>query len=182
MELDEHALIEQAKQDPKRFGPIYEKYHEPIFRFVYARIGQLEASKDVTSSVFYKALANLKKYQVRGLSFSSWLYRIALNECYDFFRSGKKHRTVALDDYMGVNLLEELQFGDSEQEAWMNSLPVLLESLEPKDLELIEMRFFEGKSFKEAADILDITENNAKTRSYRLLEKMRKEVKKLVVK
>jgi RNA polymerase sigma-70 factor, ECF subfamily len=83
---------------------------------------------------------------------------------------------------LGVDLLDELQFGDGEQEVWMNSLPVLLESLEPKDLELIEMRFFEAKSFKEAADILGITENNAKTRTYRLLEKMRKEVKNLVIK
>jgi RNA polymerase sigma-70 factor, ECF subfamily len=182
VELDEHALIELAKKDPGRFGPVYEKYHEPIFRFVYSRIGQLEASKDVTSSVFYKALANLKKYRDRGLSFSSWLYRIALNECYDFFRAKKKHRIVALDDYLAASLMEELQFDDGAKEAWMNSLPVLLESLGPRDLELIEMRFFEGKSFREVAEILDMTENNAKTRTYRLLEKMNKEVKKLVSK
>lgn len=175
--LDEQLIIEQSKKDPRRFSPIYEKYHEQIFRFVYSRIGQLEASKDITSSVFYKALAHIRKYKDQGLSFSSWLYRIAVNECYDHFRAQKKHRTVALEDYMHVDLLDEMQLDEDEKETWMNSLPSLLETLEQKDLELIELRFFESKSFKEAGEILDITENNAKTRTYRILARIKKEVK-----
>ncbi len=177
--LDERLIIEQSKKDPKRFSAIYEKYHEPIFRFVYSRIGQLEASKDITSSVFYKALAHIRKYKDQGLSFSSWLYRIAVNECYDFFRAQKKYRTVALEDYMHADLLDELQLEENEKEIWMNSLPGLLETLEPKDLELIELRFFEAKSFREVGYILGITENNAKTRTYRVLGRMRKEVRNL---
>jgi len=177
--LDEHLVIEQSKKDPRKFSPIYEKYHEPIFRFVYSRVGQLEASKDITSSVFYKALAHIRKYKDQGLSFSSWLYRVAVNECYDYFRAEKKYRTVALEDYMHVDLLDELQLEEDEKEIWMNSLPSLLETLDQKDLELIELRFFESKSFKEAGEILDITENNAKTRTYRILARIKKEVKKL---
>ncbi len=177
VELDEQLIIEQSKKDPKRFGAIYEKYHEPIFRFVYSRVGQLEASKDITSSVFYKALAHIRKYRDQGLSFSSWLYRIAVNECYDFFRAQKKYRTVALEDYMHADLLEELQLEEDEKEIWMNSLPSLLESLDSKDLELIELRFFESKSFKDVGFILGITENNAKTRTYRVLGRIRKEVR-----
>ena len=179
VEIDERLIVEQAKEDPRKFGLIYEKYHEQIFRFVYSRIGQLEASKDITSSVFYKALAHIRKYKDQGLSFSSWLYRIAVNECYDFFRAEKKYRTVALEDYMHADLLEELKLEEDEKEIWMNSLPSLLESLETKDLELIEMRFFEAKSFREVGEILEITENNAKTRTYRVLERIRKEVKNL---
>ena len=175
--LDERLIIEQSKKDPRKFSPIYEKYHEQIFRFIYSRIGHLEASKDITSSVFYKALAHLRKYKDKGLSFSSWLYRIALNESYDYFRAQKKYRTVALEDYMHVGLLDEMQLNEDEKETWMNSLPSLLETLDQKDLELIELRFFESKSYKEAGEILDITENNAKTRTYRILARMKKEVK-----
>jgi RNA polymerase sigma-70 factor (ECF subfamily) len=84
---------------------------------------------------------------------------------------------VALEDYMHVDLLDEMQLDEDEKETWMNSLPSLLETLEQKDLELIELRFFESKSFKEAGEILDITENNAKTKTYRILARIKKEVK-----
>lgn len=177
--LDERLIIEQSKKDPSKFSPIYDKYHEQIFRFVYSRVGHLEASKDITSSVFYKALAHIRKYKDQGLSFSSWLYRIAVNECYDYFRAQKKYRTVALEDYMHVDLLDEMQLDEDEKETWMNALPSLLERLDQKELELIELRFFESKSFREAGEILDITENNAKTRTYRILARIKKEVKNL---
>uniref|UniRef100_UPI0040483138 RNA polymerase sigma factor n=3 Tax=Roseivirga sp. TaxID=1964215 RepID=UPI0040483138 len=172
--IGEKDLIEWSKSDHRYFEPIYEKYHEQIFRLVFTRTQDIEITQDITSNVFCKALVNLSKYEDKGLSFSSWLYRIALNACYDFFREQKKKRTIVLEDFMTEELVDEF---DSEAEYMIKGLkrlPQALNKLKPLELELIELRFFEEKSFKEIGEILSITENNAKTRSYRILEKIKK--------
>jgi RNA polymerase sigma-70 factor (ECF subfamily) len=172
--ISEKDLIEWSKSDHRYFESIYDKYHEQIFRLVFTRVQDLEATQDITSNVFCKALVNLSKYEDKGLSFSSWLYRIALNACYDFFREQKKKRTVVLEDFMTEELVDEF---DSEAEYMIKGLkrlPSALNKLKPLDLELIELRFFEEKSFREIGEILSITENNAKTRAYRILERIKK--------
>lgn len=173
-DIPEKELIERAKVDNRYFEPIYRKYYERIFRLILSRIQDVEISQDLTSNTFCKALVNLHKYKDQGLNFSSWLYRIALNICYDHFREKKKQRVVVMEDYMTENLVEEFQLEPDDMEEWLERLPELLDSLKPADLELIELRFFESKSFREIGFILDITENNAKTRTYRILKRVKK--------
>lgn len=173
-EIPEKELIERAKVDNRYFEAIYRKYHERIFRLILSRVQNLDVSQDLTSSAFCKAMVNLHKYKDQGLNFSSWLYRIALNICYDYFREKKKQRFVVMEDYMTENLVEELDLDREAMEEWLTHLPELLEGLKPQDLELIELRFFEGKSFRDIGYILDITENNAKTRTYRILKRVKK--------
>ena len=172
-EIPEKELIERAKIDNRYFEPIYRKYHERIFRLILSRVQDVDISQDLTSNAFCKALVNLHKYKDQGLNFSSWLYRIALNICYDHFREQKKNRVVVMEDYMSENLIEEFQLEPDDMEEWLERLPELLDGLKTADLELIELRFFESKSFKEIGYILGITENNAKTRTYRILKRVK---------
>lgn len=176
-ELTEIELIEKSKENPKFFKKLYEKYYESIFRIVFARVQDPELSGEITSIAFGKALANLKKFEYKGFPFSAWLTRVAINCCYDHFREQKKNRTVSLEDYTSHDLAFEIELEDSDKELWLALLPEVLDRLNPKDLELIELRFFEGKSFAEIAYILDITEGNAKTRTYRVLKRMKKSFK-----
>ena len=173
-ELPEKELIERAKVDNRYFEPIYKKYYERIFRLVLSRVQDVEISQDLTSNAFCKAMVNLEKYKDQGVNFSSWLYRIALNICYDYFRQKKKQRVVVMEDYMTDNLVEEFDLEADDMEEWLERLPALLDGLKPQDLELIELRFFESKSFKDIGFILGITENNAKTRTYRILKRIKK--------
>lgn len=173
-ETPEKELIERAKVDPRYFEPIYKKYYERIFRLVLSRVQDVEISQDLTSNAFCKALLNLDKYKDQGVNFSSWLYRIALNICYDHFRAMKKNRVVVMEDYMTENLVEEMDLTPEDMEEWLERLPELLDGLKEQDLELIELRFFEAKSFKEIGYVLGITENNAKTKTYRILKRIRK--------
>lgn len=173
-EIPEKELIERAKVDNRYFEPIYRKYYERIFRLILSRVQDLEISQDLTSNAFCKALLNLEKYKDQGVNFSSWLYRIALNICYDHFREKKKQRVVVMEDYMTDNLVEEINLEPDDLEEWLERLPELLDGLKAADLELIELRFFESKSFKEIGFILGITENNAKTRTYRILKRIKK--------
>ncbi len=173
-EIPEKELIERAKVDNRYFEPIYRKYYERIFRLILSRVQDVDISQDLTSNAFCKALVNLHKYKDQGLNFSSWLYRIALNICYDHFREKKKQRVVVMEDYMTENLVEEFQLEPDDLEEWMERLPEMLDGLKPADLELIELRFFESKSFRDIGFILNITENNAKTRTYRILKRIKK--------
>ncbi|HYC85179.1 MAG TPA: sigma-70 family RNA polymerase sigma factor [Chryseosolibacter sp.] len=169
----EEEIIEKAKNNPQAFRAIYERYYKPIFLFVLHRIGQKEQSADITSQVFLKALVNINAFTFRGLPFSSWLYRIAVNECNSYFRKNKRARLVVLEDFHVANLYEEM-FGENFQEEMKARLPVILEKLKPDELQVVELRYLEGRPFREVAEILNITETYAKVRTYRILEKMKK--------
>lgn len=167
------TLILRSQSDPEAFRPLYEKYFKRIFLFVYHRLGDKSLSGDITSQVFFKALVNLNKFELRGLPFSAWLFRIALNECNDFFRKSKRYRMVAIEDSAAEKLHEEIT-SETGLEELRAQLPQILERLSEEELQIIELRFFEQLPFQEVADILGITETYAKVKTYRILEKMRK--------
>lgn len=171
----EEEQIDAAKKDPKEFEPLYKKYFEQIFRFVYQRLDDKDTAKDIAQQIFISALVNLKKYQHRGLPFSSWLYRIAINELNKWFNAQKNNRTLNIEDAGLEEMMEEMD--EKVYEEYYPKLSQTLAGLEPENLLLIEMRFFEKRSFKEIGDIMDITENNAKVRLYRLLDRIKKVLK-----
>lgn len=166
-------LILKAKANATDFRHLYEKYYKPIFLFVLHRAGDKELAADLTSQVFLKALIGIQKYQFRGLPFSSWLYRIAINECNSHFRKSKSVRTVVLEDHHADCVYEEM-FGENTAEHLKRQLPLILEKLRPGELQIIELRFLEGRHFKEVAEILNISETHAKVKTYRIVDKMRK--------
>lgn len=165
--------ITEAKRDPEKFGPLYTKYHEQIFRYVYQRMDDEELAFDVTSQVFVKAMNNLHKYEYRGVPFSSWLYRIAKSELYQAFRDRKARRTVNTDSMHLFEMIEE--FEEEENSQNKTKLIQCLALLREQDLQLIELRYFEKRSYREIGEILDITENNAKVRAFRALERLKKQ-------
>lgn len=174
--LTESEIIALAKEDQKYFGPLYDKYFDQIFRFVFKRLGgNEEISGDLTQQTFIKAMANMHRYEDRGLAFSSWLYRIAQNEVSMYFRQLKKDYSVAVDENRIADLASEAEIdmnymSTDDQE----KLVEVLNELNESQLELIELRFFQEMRFQDIADIYNITEANAKMKIYRLLEKISK--------
>ncbi|MGH1337461.1 MAG: RNA polymerase sigma factor [Aureispira sp.] len=165
--------VQKAQQNPAHFRVLYERYHEPIFRFVFKRTLEEALSADLTAQVFLKALQNLANYTFKGVPFSAWLFRIASNEIAQHFRKNKKRRVVALEDNHVQDI--EVEYDDkAELEVDIDVLKHVIQDLKPPEVLLLELRFFEKRPFKEVADIMDITENNAKVKIYRLLQKMKK--------
>ena len=168
-----------AQRDHRHFGVLYESYFEQIYRFIFKRLGSDEAAAgDLAQQTFIKAMANLTKYEDRGLPFSAWLYRIAQNEVNMFFRSQKKQYFVEINDRQLSGILEESTGGTSFSQEDLEQLIAIINNLEETQVDIIELRFFQGLSFKEIADIYNITEANAKMRLYRLLEKIKHQWKK----
>ena len=172
--LQEISLIEKAKIDPQYFAPLYEKYYSRVFIYVNKRIGDEHHTAEVTSHVFYKCLSKLSSFQYQGVPFGAWLFKIAINEVNQFFRKKKKvDRLVSLDD-SHIELLN-IEVENSNPEIDKSALiPALLETLTTDEVQYLELRFFEQRSFKEMAYFLGLTEVNAKIKTYRILEKLRK--------
>jgi RNA polymerase sigma-70 factor (ECF subfamily) len=172
--MTEAEDIQLARQDHRHFGVLYERYFEQLYRFIFKRLGGDEAvAGDLVQQTFIKAMANLQKYEDRGLPFSAWLYRIAQNEVNMHFRSQKKQYYVEINDRQLSGLIEETVGDQQFSQEDLEQLVTIINNLEETQLDIIELRFFQEMSFKEIADIYSISEANAKMRLYRLLEKIK---------
>lgn len=169
---DEMLQVEAAKKNPEDFSVLYNKYFNQIFIFVYRRVEDEQLAADITSHTFLIALSNLKKFQPKGVPFSAWLFRIALNGVNEYYRKSKKGRVVGMEEADLGQLLEDPHINMHKNEDDKLLLQAL-SHLPAEAIQFIEMRFFEKRQFSEIADIIGITENNAKTKMYRLLEKLK---------
>ena len=170
----EEQQLAAAKADPAAFGYFYKQYHEQIFRFIYQRVDSEDTAADITSQVFMNALVNIKKFEYRGLPISAWLFRIARNELNQLFRKNKNYRTINIESAGLKGMSEEMKL--EPEEDLQPGMIAAIDGLPDADIELIEMRFFEKRPFKEIGEILGITENNAKVKTYRIIEKIRKKL------
>lgn len=173
--LNEFETVQEAVKDPKQFQILYDRYFSAIFNYVYRKIDDEEITADLTSQTFLKALKNLKKYKFKGVPFSAWLYRIASNEVNRHYRQTNKKLVFSFDEYEFENLIE--QNVEKDEEIDIDYIIQQMHTMSESDIEVLELRFFESKSFAEIAFILEIAEANAKMRTYRAIEKLRKLLK-----
>jgi RNA polymerase sigma-70 factor (ECF subfamily) len=166
--LEEKKQIELAKKNIQDFEPLYLEYHKRILLFCFQRVESKNEAYDICSQVFMKAMRGIGNYEYRGVSFGSWLYRIAINEINTQYK--KKSKVIKVDESFLLTLTEEIEEKDEELG---NRLKRELKILKPIYVQLIEMRFWEGRKFKEIAEILNITEVNAKAKTYRAIEKLK---------
>ena len=164
-------LVQRAKKNPTFFAPLYEKYFDQIFIFIFKKTRNEELTGDLTSQVFLKALLNINKYEDRGYPFSSWLYMIASNEVNLHYRKIKKINEIEIQEKDVVHLLDEFKSMNTieHQEKLIDAMNKLSE----KDTEIIDLRYFEKKSFREIGEILQISHGAAKIKLYRSVEKLK---------
>ena len=169
---NEWLEVQAAQKDSAMFQPLYERYFESIYLYIFRRIADEELAADICSQVFLKAMQRLYSYEYKGVPFSAWLYRIASNEVAQHFRKAKKNRIVSIDDANIVDMYEDID--EPVELPSQEELVEVLDKLKEDDLQLIELRYFEGLPYKEIAEILDITENNAKVKTFRILNRLKK--------
>jgi len=171
--IREYHILEQSRKNPKAFGALYEKYFDRIFNFIFRQIDDEDITSDLCSQTFLNALNHLNRFQFRGIPVSAWFYKIASNEVNKHYRKIKKDKVFSLEEIKVKELI-----GISEEVVDKERLDRLLQymkELPTEMLEVLELRFFEDKDFKEIAFILEISESGAKMRTYRALDKLRKQ-------
>lgn len=171
--MDEKHHILAAQKDPKEFRYFYDTYFREVFLFIYRRTDDEATSADIAQQVFLKAMQNIGKFEFRGTPFSSWLYRIASNEVMQYFRDAKRVRVVCVDNAGIQDLIDHDEDFDLDMREHAFAA---IKKLSPADLELIELRYFEKRSFGEIGEIKQITANSAKVKVHRILERIRKSI------
>ena len=170
--ISEEQLLLLAKKDRKNFKLLYNKYYERIFLFILRRSENEDVAQELTQQTFIKAMLNIEKFEFKGFPFSSWLYRIGLNELNLFYRDNKKRRCISLDQTELPELKEELP--EEANPSFTNeNLIKALNILSEGEVTLLEMKYFEKRSHQEISEILGITVANAKVKLHRVIKKMR---------
>jgi RNA polymerase sigma-70 factor, ECF subfamily len=167
-EADERLLIEAAQKDPARFGDLYELNFERVYAYAIRRIGSRAEAEDLTADVFHHALANLQRFEWRGIPFAAWLFRIAANLIADRWqRSGREVSDEAE--------MESAQVGPAEIEEVERKATLfrLVGTLPEEQRRVVVARFVEQKSIKEVAREIRKTEGAVKQLQFRAISNLR---------
>jgi len=164
-EADERLLIEAAQKDPARFAELYERNFNRVYAYVMSRVRDRAAAEDLTSEVFHHALANLPKFEWRGIAFAAWLLRIAANAIAD------RHQQASRESGdLAPELVDEAALKHVEQRAMLYQL---VEGLPAEQRRVVLWRFADGRSIHDIAKELQRSEGAVKQLQYRALETLR---------
>jgi RNA polymerase sigma-70 factor (ECF subfamily) len=178
-EADERLLVEAAQQDPARFADLYELNFERVYAYAVRRVRNRAEAEDLTAEVFQQALANLKRFEWRGIPFAAWLFRIAANLISDRWR----HSTREITDDSGrmesaqesgtVQADAAASPAEIEQVEQRATLFRLVSTLPEEQRRVVVLRFVEEKSIKEVAREIRKTEGAVKQLQFRALTNLR---------
>lgn len=169
---DISTLVAAAQKDPVAFGRLYDRYVQPIYRYVFSRLGNAPEAEDVTSQTFMAAYESLGRYRERG-QFSAWLFRIARSKVNDHFR--RSRREVGLEA-AGEILEREDALGVLIRAEELSRIRSLIHYLNEDEQELIRLRYVADLSFVEIADLLGRREDAVKKSVYRLLARLKSQM------
>lgn len=183
----ERTLVEKAKTDKTAFAKLYRHYFPQIFNYALRRLADVGAAQEVTSDTFFEAMKDIKRFEWRGVSFSSWLYRIATNNSNSYFRK-KSNKFLSLDFLFikhefevadTVDIEQEMINAQNELERHQEFLIIQKQLLQlpMKYQEVLTLRYFEKKKIQEIGEILGKKENTVKSILSRSIEKLQKSYK-----
>jgi RNA polymerase sigma-70 factor, ECF subfamily len=164
----EQLLIEAAQKDPGRFAELYEANFERVYAFIVRRVQDRHEAEDLTAEVFHHALANLVRFEWRGVPFAVWLFRIAANAITD--RSRRTRQSV---DSKIAEDLDQSSWRDIERRA---TLFQLVNSLPEDQRSVVIKRFVEEKTVREIAREFGRSEGAIKQLQFRAMETLRARV------
>jgi len=164
-ETHERLLIEAAQNDPSRFAELYEQNFGRVWAFVIRRVHDRAAAQDITSEVFHQALANVKRFEWRGVPFAAWLYRIAANAIADHFAKTAREQGNEQESAVPPREIEDI-----ERRA---SLYRFVDRLPAEQRRVLVMRFGEERSIREIASAIGRSEGAVKQLQWRGLQTLR---------
>jgi RNA polymerase sigma-70 factor (ECF subfamily) len=188
MEIGEHLsekgkrdllLVEKAKDgDQAAYAELLEKYREPVYYMLVKMIKNNDDAEDLTIEAFGKAFNRLHQY-TPNYAFSTWLFKIASNNCIDFIRKKRVHLTsmdhaYSNSDGQSVKIDVESNTMDPEESLMKDQKVKLMrevvQRLKPRYRELVEKRYFQELSYEEIADEMDLPLGTVKAQLFRARE------------
>jgi RNA polymerase sigma-70 factor, ECF subfamily len=155
--------------DPDAFRTLYEKYGEKVFASAYRIVGEHHAAADLVQEVFVKIHGELRHFKFES-KFSTWLFRVtvnhALNRSSEGVRHARIHEKIGRDGKGDPGGTKEGRPVDDEVQR-------ALQNLSPKLRTVISLRYLEGLSYEEIAEILEISIGTVKSRLFLAHETLR---------
>ncbi len=172
-----HALVTLAQDgDPEAFALLYERYVDVVYRYVYHRVGSHHVAEDLTSETFVRALRRLDTFVWTGRDIAAWFVTIARNLVVDHVKSSRYKLEVTTGELLdGVgrepspeqSVLERLR---DEQ------LLSAVKRLRPDQQECVALRFLQGLSLAETADVMGRSAGAVKQLQLRAIRSLHREL------
>ena len=176
----DYSLVLKATQNKNQqaFTELMDRYKDSIYFMLLKMVNNKDDAEDLTIEAFGKAFNRLHQY-TPNYAFSTWLFKIATNNCIDFIRKKKKN-VLSIDNRFeneeGDSLMIELKSSgrDPEQEAMrkqkINLMREVVTKLKPRYQKLVELRYFKELSYEEISKELDLPLGTVKAQLFRARE------------
>lgn len=178
--VKDYALVRNAVDhgDQKAYAELMSRYKDSIYFMLLKMVNNRDDADDLTIEAFGKAFKNIKQY-TPDYAFSTWLFKIATNNCIDFIRK-KRKMTISIDKGIetddGGELTIDIRSSQPDpEEHMMKKQKVMMmrdvvERLKPRYKKLVELRYFQEKSYEEIAEELDLPLGTVKAQLFRARE------------
>lgn len=175
--ISDEQLAVKTLEDNKFFEKIVDRYASQIQRYVARITGNWGESEDLTQEVFFKAYKNIASFNPK-LKFSSWLFRIAHNESVNYIKKHYRTKNVEFNDNIQNRFTEDNKaLGKILADEQAGHVKKCLTKLRSSDREILELSYFEEKSYLEIADILEISVNSVGPKIKRAKDNLKKIIK-----
>lgn len=160
-----------AKTQAQSFEALYDEYYDKVYVYLARRVRSRQDAEDLAAEVFFKVFA--KPYDPERARFSSYVFTIAANMLKNYYRDTAKcaipsEDTLLFEQSDGSDLLSDLITKDEYLE-----LSRLLTTLSQRHYDVIYRRYFLDESYREIAEALEVTENNARQIHFEAVKKLR---------
>ncbi len=171
---EERELIRCAIEgDADAFGILYERYLDPIYRYIFFRINNEAEAEDLTEEVFYRAWVALPRHDSAALVFSSWLYRIAHNLVIDYYRKRRPDAFDTREEHRQADRgasVEQIVHNRDELARIMEAV----RQLSDEEQTVLILRFVEGLSHRDVAAAIGKSEASSRVIQHRALTLLRR--------
>src|ERR1700730_14285720 len=170
----DRELVQRAQDnDQEAYEELVARHQQRVFAVASGILRRREDVEDIAQQVFVKAYFSLKHFDGRA-AFSTWLYRITLNECWDLLRK-KKVRPLLYESDLSEEQAQRVASSESDGEGPdirqrlenRQRVERLLASLEERDQLMLILKEVEGFSIEEIAEVLELNANTVKVRLFR---------------
>ncbi len=179
---EEAALVRRIQaRDELAFREIVERYQAKVFSIIYGILRNHNDAEDIAQQVFSKIYFSIRNFDFRS-SLLTWIYKITVNECYDYLRKKRVRKLVYESDFSE----EDANRMEASEPATDPSAPVdrrlvqqdlvtkLLDKVSAEDRSLILLKEVEGHSVEELAAMTGLNENTIKVKLFRTRQKLLK--------
>lgn len=185
--LRDYEAVKRARAgDDRAFAVLHDRYRDTIFYMILRIVNNASDAEDLTMEAFGKAFNNIDQYVPR-YAFSSWLFRIAKNNCIDFIRS-KKSSIVDYDSNVficmeGSSVTSSVSSkADDPEEKLIAMQSVsyvqqIISKLRPRYRRLVELRYFKEYTYDEIAEELNLPMGTVKAQLFRARQMLQKTLK-----